>query len=84
MPNHSSKPTRPKLPADANQRGKAIVDFLTRDRDADPAPVQVEAVANAPAPEIEPPSDALRLAAAELGRRGRVEGRQGEGREPHA
>ena len=74
MPNHSSKPSRPKLPADVNQRGKAIVDFLTRDRDADPAPVQVEPAADAPAPEMEPPSDALRKAAAELGRRGGLKG----------
>ena len=62
MPNHSSK--KPKLPADVNQRGKAIVDALTRDRD-----IESEA-----APEQEAPSEALRQAAAELGRRGGLKG----------
>src|SRR5688572_3206522 len=68
MPNRSSKPKRPKLPADVNQRGKAIVDFLTRDREAEPAP------ADDLPPEADAPSEALRKAAAELGRRGGLKG----------
>lgn len=66
MPNHSSK--KPKLPTDVNQRGKAIVDFLTRDRDAEP-------VAETPAPvEAEPIPDAISQAAKALGRRGGLKG----------
>ncbi len=68
MPKRSSKP---KLPADVNQRGKAIVDYLTRDRDAEPA---TDAEATPPAPETDAPSEALRRAAAELGRRGGLKG----------
>jgi hypothetical protein len=68
MPKRSSKP---KLPADVNQRGKAIVDYLTRDRDA-----EVQATPKAPvtAPEPDPIPDAVREAARALGRRGGVKG----------
>jgi hypothetical protein len=60
MPNRSSKP---KLPTDVNQRAKAIVDHLTRDREAERADVtngQAE-------PEKDP-------AAVALGRRGGLKG----------
>ena len=58
MPNRSSK--KPKLPRDLNQRAKAIVDFLTRDRDAEPPPEpQVDETATSDA---EPTDDAIRQA----------------------
>jgi hypothetical protein len=69
MPKRSSKPKRPKLPADVNRRGKAIVDFLTRDREAEaPAPATAE-----PPPEPEAKPEKL-PAAVELGRRGGLKG----------
>ena len=67
MPNHSSK--KPKLPTDINQRGKTIVDFLTRDRDAEPV---VETQAETP--ETKPIPDAVREAARALGKRGGLKG----------
>jgi hypothetical protein len=59
MPNHSSKPKRPR---DVNQLAKAIVDLAT----GQPEPV-VDL-------ETETPSESLRQAAAELGRRGGLKG----------
>jgi len=64
MPNHSSKPKRPR---DVNQLAAFIVQQSTGDASSEPAPV-------APPHETEPPSEALRQAAAELGRRGGLKG----------
>ena len=64
MPKRSSKP---KLPADVNQRSRAIVDYLTRDRDA-----EVQAASAAPEPEAIP--DPIREAARALGKRGGLKG----------
>ena len=62
---------RHKLPADVNQRGKAIVDYLTRDREAEPA-----RAAELPAlpPETEAIPDPIREAARALGKRGGLKG----------
>ena len=68
MPNRSSKP---KLPADVNQRGKAIVDFLTRDRDDEPE-AAAEPVPDPPKPEIV--LDLIREAARALGKLGGLKG----------
>jgi len=59
MPKRSRKS---KPSGDLNQRAKAVVDYLTRDRDAEPAQATVE------------PPDSIRNAAAELGRRGGLKG----------
>ncbi len=65
MPNHSSNPNKkPKLPADVNQRGKAIVDFLTGSDDAVPDGKPLEATKK---PDKDP-------AAVSLGRRGGLKG----------
>src|SRR5437763_1668274 len=75
MPKRSSKPSKPKLPADVNRRAKAIVDFLTRDRDAEPKPEAAEpAPDQTPGPSPPVSDDALKRAAAELGRRGGLKG----------
>jgi hypothetical protein len=63
MPNHSSKPSRPR---DVNQLAKAIVDLSTGETPSELLPE--------PAPEPEPPVDPIRAAAAELGRRGGLKG----------
>jgi hypothetical protein len=64
MPKHSSKPNKkPKLPADMNQRGKAIVDFLTDSDEILPEDKPIQA----PKPEKDP-------AAVSLGRRGGLKG----------
>jgi hypothetical protein len=63
MPNHSSKPKRPR---DANQLARAIVDLATGQEPVGAAPD--------PASEPETPSESLRRAAAELGRRGGLKG----------
>ena len=68
MPKRSSKL---KLPADVNQRGKAIVDYLTRDRDAE-VQAATEAVPTTPEPETIP--DPIREAARALGKRGGLKG----------
>jgi len=60
MPNHSSKK---KLPADVNQRGKAIVDILTGDKEPEEEAAQPEAI-----------PDPIREAAKTLGRRGGLKG----------
>lgn len=65
MPNRSSKPKRPR---DINQLAKAIVDQSTGEAPAEPEP------AVGLAPETNAPSEALRQAAAELGRRGGLKG----------
>jgi hypothetical protein len=65
MPNRSSKPKRPR---DINQLAKAIVDQATSE------PVPPAEVASPPPVETETPSEALRQAAAELGRRGGLKG----------
>jgi len=63
MPNHSSKPKRPR---DLNQLAKAIVDQATGQLPADASPDRII--------EQETPTEALRQAAAELGRRGGLKG----------
>ncbi len=63
MPNHSSTPKRPR---DANPLARAVVDLATGQAPVEPEP--------APAPDVETPSDVLRRAAAELGRRGGLKG----------
>lgn len=72
MPKRSSKSSGPdKLPADVNQRGKAIVDYLTRDRTEEPAPSPETAP---PPPEPEAVPDPIKEAARALGRRGGMKG----------
>ena len=63
MPNHSSKPKRSR---NLNQLAKAIVDQASGQAPVEPAP--------APPLEAEPPSESIRRAAAELGRRGGLKG----------
>ncbi len=63
MQDHSSK--KPKRPHDINQLAKFIVDTATGELPAEP---------DASSPEAETPSEALRQAAAELGRRGGLKG----------
>lgn len=63
MPNRSSKPKRPR---DINQLARFIVEQSTDETPAEPDSL--------PAAETETPSDALRQAAAELGRRGGLKG----------
>jgi hypothetical protein len=65
MPNHSSKPKRPR---DINQLAKFVVDLATGEAPADPQTVPE------PSAQQETPSEALRQAAAELGRRGGLKG----------
>ena len=65
MPNRSSKPKRPR---DINQLAKAIVDEAT----AETPPEPDQAIETAP--EMETPSEAIRRAAAALGRRGGLKG----------
>jgi hypothetical protein len=62
MPNHSSKPDRPR---DINQLAKFLVDKSTGQLPPDPAPED---------PKSETPIDPLKAAAAELGRRGGLKG----------
>jgi hypothetical protein len=63
MPNHSSKPKRPR---DANQLAKAVVDLATAESKPAPEP-------DIPA-EADPTPDPIREAAKELGRRGGLKG----------
>jgi hypothetical protein len=65
MSNHSSKPKRSR---NLNQSAKAIVDQATAETGREPLPV-IESDQ-----QLEPPSEALRRAAAELGRRGGLKG----------
>ena len=65
MPNHSSKPKRPR---DINQLAKLVVELAT----GEPGPETPRAVK--PAAHEDTPSAALRQAAAELGRRGGLKG----------
>jgi hypothetical protein len=64
MPNHSSKPDRPR---DINQLAKFLVDKST-------GQIPPDAALDEPTPDPETPVDPLRAAAAELGRRGGLKG----------